>query len=165
MRFSLEHTFAAPVDVVAKASNDPSYQELLDDLPNLGERRVVTLDERPDGSIHRVTKYKLGAQLPAAVVAVLGNNATWDEVGDYDPSTYRWTFEIKPHASVLAGRLDCKGSYHFERDGDDATKRVVDVDLKVKVPLVGSRVEKEIKKGLVETMDAEARVLEEYLTR
>jgi hypothetical protein len=33
----------------------------------------------------------------------------------------------------------------------------------VKVPLVGSRVEKEIRKGLVETLEAEAKLLREYL--
>src|SRR5688572_6887655 len=153
MRFTLEHTFAAPVDAVEKASNSREYQDMLDDLPNLGKRKVTSLEERPDGSMHRVTHYTLGAQLPAPVVAVLGQSATWDEVADYDPATHTWTFEIKPH--VLGGRLKCRGSYRFEGAGEKTT-RVVDVDIKVKVPLVGGRVENEIKKGLVETMDAEA---------
>ena len=160
MRFTLEHRFDAPVDVVAKAANDPAYQATLDDLPNLGERRVTKLEERPDGSIHRAVRYKLGAQLPAPVVAVLGQTATWDEIGEFDPSTNEWTFEIKPH--VLGGRLQCNGRYAFVPDGEGA-KRLVEVDLKVKVPLVGGRAEREIKKGLVETMDAEARLLADFL--
>jgi hypothetical protein len=160
MRFTLEHRFDAPVDVVSKAANDPAYQASLDDLPNLGERRVTKLEERPDGSIHRVVRYKLGSQLPAPVVAVLGQTATWDEIGEFDPTTHEWTFEIKPH--VLGGRLQCHGRYTFVPDGD-GTKRLVEVDLKVKVPVVGGRAEREIKKGLVETMDAEARLLADYL--
>ena len=160
MRFQLEHTFDAPVDVVEKASNAPDYQASLNDLPNLGKRTVKSLEEHPDGSMHRVTHYTLGAQLPAPVVAVLGQSATWDEIADYDPETHTWTFAIKPH--VMAGRLDCKGRYTFVSDGE-GTKRVVDVDIKVKVPLVGGRVEKEIRKGLVETLEAEAKLLREYL--
>lgn len=162
MRFSLEHRFAAPVDVVAKASNAPDYLASLEDLPNLGSRKVTDFVEHADGSIHRVTHYKLGAQLPAPVVAVLGDNATWDEIADYDPKAYRWTFEIKPH--VFGGRLRCTGSYTFEPAGEE-TVRTVDVDLKVKVPLVGGRAENEIRKGLVETMDAEAELLADYLAR
>jgi hypothetical protein len=162
MRFTLEHRFEAPVDVVESASNSTEYQALLDDLPNLGSRRVKELTTNADGTMHRVTHYTLGAQLPAPVVAVLGQSATWDEVADFDPAAHRWTFEIKPH--VMAGRLRCAGSYTFEPDGD-ATTRKVEVDIKVKVPLVGGRVESEIKKGLVETMDAEANLLTEYLSR
>lgn len=163
MHFTLEHSFGAPVEVVTEAVNDDAYQAMLEDLPNLGERRVTEFTEAPDGSIHRVVRYKLGAQLPAPVVAVLGETATWDEIGDFDSSARTWTFEIKPH--VLAGRLRCHGTYSFVRDGDQRSKRLVDVDLEVKVPLVGVRAEREIKKGLVETMDAEARLLSDYLAR
>jgi hypothetical protein len=161
MRFTLEHRFGAPVDVVEKASNEPAYQERLSDLPNLGERRVKQLQESPNGSIHRVVHYKLGSQLPAPVVAVIGSAATWDEVADFDPSSHEWTFQIHPH--VLAGRIECSGRYTFEPDGDGTTRKV-EVDLKVKVPLVGGRVEKEIAKGLRETMDAEAELLVDYLS-
>jgi hypothetical protein len=163
MRFSLEHRFGAPLDVVEKASNAPDYQALLEELPNLGSRKVTELTEQPDGSMHRVTHYKLGAQLPAPVVAVLGQTATWNEIADYDPTTHSWTFTIEPH--VLGGRLNCNGSYTFETETDGTTKRTVDVEIKVKVPLVGGRVEKEIKKGLVETMDAEATLLADYVSR
>lgn len=165
MRFSLEHRFSASVEVVTKIANSSEFQELIEKLPNVGDRKVTSFEAKPDGSIHRVTKYSLGAQLPAPVVAVLGSNATWDEIADFDPDTHRWTFTIKPHATVISGRLDCKGSYAFEPDGTDRTKRVVDVDIKVKVPLVGGRAEREIKKGLVETMEAEAELLETYLQR
>ena len=160
MRFTLEHRFDAPVDVVAQVANDPDFQAALDELPNVGERRVTKLEEHPDGTIHRIVRYKLGSQLPAPVVAVLGDTATWDEIGDYDPSAREWTFEIKPH--MLGGRLQCRGRYAFVPDGD-ATKRLVEVDLKVKVPLVGGRAEREIRKGLVDTMEAEAQLLAERL--
>lgn len=162
MHFTLEHYFEAPVDVVERASNADDYQERLSDLPNLGARKVTKLERHPDGSIDRTTHCKLGSQLPAPVVAVIGPAATWDEVATFDPATHRWPFEIRPH--VLGGRIDCKGQYTFEPDGNGhGTKRVVAVDLKVKVPLVGGRVEREIGKGLKETMDAEARILSEYL--
>jgi hypothetical protein len=160
MRISLEHHFDAPVDVVEKASNDPAYVERLSSLPNLGERRVTTFEEHEDGSIDRVVHYKLGSQLPAPVVAVIGSAATWDEVAHFHPDSHEWTFEIRPQ--VMKGRIDCRGRYRFVPDGS-GSKRTVDVDLKVKVPLVGGRVEREIGKGLTETLEAEARLLTEFL--
>ena len=160
MRFTLEHHFDAPVDIVEKASNDPAYVERLSDLPNLGERRVTRFEEHSDGSIDRVVHYKLGSQLPAAVVAVIGSAATWDEIACFDPSGHEWTFEIRPN--VMKGRIDCRGRYRFVPDGN-GTKRTVEVDLKVKVPLVGGRVEREIGKGLTETLEAEAELLTEFL--
>lgn len=160
MRFTLEHSFAAPVDEVVSASNSTEFQERLDALPNLGERRVTALVEHPDGSIERTVRYVLGAKLPAPVVAVIGETASWDEIGRFDPSTRTWVFEIRPH--VLAGRFECRGSYGFVPDGA-GTRRVVEVDVRVKVPLVGRRVESEIRKGLTETLEAEAGLLEVFL--
>ena len=163
MRLTLEHRFDAPVDHVVKAANSDEFQALVQNLPNVGERTVTGCETAADGTIHRVTRYKLGSQLPAPVVAVLGQTATWDEVADFDPHANRWTFEIRPH--VLKGRLRCTGSYAFASDTDDTTTRTVDVDIQVKVPLVGGRAEREIKKALVETMDAEAAALTDYLAR
>jgi hypothetical protein len=160
MRITLEHRFAAPVGAVVAASNDAAYQERLADLPNVAERRITTLEEAADGSIHRVVRYKLGAHLPPPVAAVVGTAATWDEIADFEPATNTWTFEIRPH--VLAGRIECRGTCRFLPDGE-GTRRVVEVDLGVKVPLVGGRVEREIGKGLEETMGAEARLLEEFI--
>ncbi len=163
MRFSLTHRFEAPLDEVERLANSGDFQAELDLLPNVGSRHLLELTAREDGSMHRVTKYSLGSQLPAPVVAVLGQSATWNEIADYDPSSHTWTFRIEPH--VLGGQLDCHGTYTFEADGPDATKRTVDVEITVKVPIVGGRAEREIKKGLVETMEAEAELLAEHLNR
>ena len=162
MRFSLEHVFDAPIGVVEQASNSDEFLALVSDLPNVGERKVTELTTNDDGTMHRVTRYTLGSQLPAPVVAVLGQTASWDEIADFDPSTHAWTFTIKPN--VLAGRFECNGSYRFEPSGERTTRRV-DVDVKVSVPLVGGRVEKEIRKGLVDTMEAEAAALSDFIAR
>ena len=72
--------------------------------------------------------------------------------------------DVRDQAARDGGPSQVRGTYTFEPDGD-ATTRKVEVDIKVKVPLVGGRVESEIKKGLVETMDAEASLLTQYLQR
>jgi hypothetical protein len=120
-------------------------------------------EDRPDGTIHRVVRYRFTGPVPAPVVKAIGGAAIgWDEIGDFDPARHEWEFEIRPH--VLAGRIMCEGRYGFVPDGD-ATKRIVDVDLKVRVPLVGGRVEKVIADGLKDNMNAEANILASYVLK
>jgi hypothetical protein len=161
MRFNLEHRFSAPVDDVELAVLDQAYQELLVDLPNVAERAVELQEEREDGSVYRVVRYRFGGNLPGAVERAIGaSTVIWDEVGTFRPDRHEWTFEIQPH--VFRGRFTCTGRYGFLADGQ-GTMRALDGELRVAVPIVGGRVERAIHEGLVETMDAEAKILERYL--
>jgi hypothetical protein len=62
----------------------------------------------------------------------------------------------------MKGRLECDGRYAFSAQGDQ-TRRVVEADVNVKIPLVGRRVERFIADGLTDTMNAEARILEAFI--
>ncbi len=161
MRFVLDHRFDAALERVEQAVLDPAYQERLRDLPNVSERRVLEQADRPDGTVKRVVAYRFAGHLPAPVVAAIGSDQiSWDEVAVFHPDAHEWRFEVQPH--VFEGRFECRGWYRFESAGA-ATLRHMEVDLKVKVPFVGSRAERAIRDGLVETMDAEARILAEHL--
>jgi hypothetical protein len=85
---------------------------------------------------------------------------SWDEEGTFDPERNEWRYEIHPH--VMKGRFRCNGRYAFVPEGDE-TKRVVEADVRVSIPLVGRRVEKVITDGMKDTLEAEARLLNEYV--
>jgi hypothetical protein len=157
----LEHRIDAPLDAVVRASLDPAFEAALNDLPNVAERTVTERQDGPDGSIHRVVRYRFAGPIPApALKAIGGAIISWDEIGDYDPNNHEWRFEIRPH--IFPGRITCNGRYCFVRDGD-ATVRAVDADMKVNVPLVGGRVEKALAQGLRDNMSAEAELLGRYV--
>jgi hypothetical protein len=121
----------------------------------------MSVDRRPDGTVHRVVRYVFAGPIPAPVLRAIGGSAvSWDEEGEFDPSVHGWRFVIHPH--VMRGRLTCEGRYAFVPDGD-ATKRIVEAEIKVNIPLVGGRVERFIGDGLAATMKAEAEVLAEYV--
>jgi hypothetical protein len=162
VRLHLEHVIDAALDDVERASIDPEFEARLTALPNVHERSVLTRDEREDGSIHRVVRYRFSGPLPAPVLKAIGGGVIgWDEEGTYDPDEHGWRFEIHPH--VMQGRFTCTGRYAFEATGQDSTKRIVDAEVKVRIPLFGGRVEKVIAEGLRETMNAEAELLEAYV--
>jgi hypothetical protein len=161
MRFALRHRFDAPRARVELATIDPAYEQRLETLPNLGERRLVEEERRADGTIRRVVFYRLRADLSPAVTRAIGTkDVTWDEISEFDPARHEWRFTIRP--KVFASKFDADGVYRFREEGS-ATVRDVEVEVRVRVPVVGRLVEKAIGQGLVENLDAEARMLAEHL--
>ncbi len=161
MRLTLEHRIDASLDEVEQASLDDDFQRRLTSLPNVHERRVLSVDTRPDGSVHRVVRYAFAGPVPVPVLTAIGASIiSWDETATFDPAAHEWRFEIQPH--VMRGILQCSGRYAFVAVGE-ATNRVVEADINVKVPVFGGLVERFIGQSLTTTMGAEAGMLSEYL--
>jgi hypothetical protein len=161
MHFTVENQIDAPLNEVEQASLDDDFQRRLTSLPNVHERRVVAVDARPDGTVHRVVRYAFAGPVPAPVLrAIGGSTISWDEKATFVPSAHEWQFEIEPH--VMAGRLECRGRYAFLAEGE-ATKRIVEAEIRVKIPIVGRQVERFIAGSLKTTMNAEAAMLGDYL--
>jgi hypothetical protein len=161
MELRIEHRIGAPIDDVVGASMEDAFNDRLTQLPNVAERTVTTFDRRPDGSIHRIVRYRFAGHLPAPVLRVIGGSTvSWDEEGMFDPNAREWRYEIHPH--VMKGRFRCNGRYRFVPDGQ-TTNRVVEADIRVSVPLVGGRVAKVIADGMKDTFEAEARMLNDYV--
>lgn len=161
MLFSLEHSFAHPPERVERAVLEPGFQDLLKTLPNVGERTVTEYAERPDGTVHRVIRYRFDGQLPAAAVRTIGSSdIEWDEISLYDPARHVTRFRIEP--LVFRHGLVCSGRLRYLASGPGTLRRT-DVDLSVKVPLVGRLVENAIRQGWTSTMHTEAELLADYL--
>ena len=161
MRFRLEHRFDAPLERVERAILDPSFDAQLAELPNVKERSVLEHEDRPDGSVHRKVRYRLHASLPSAVTRVIGtHDVQWVEASDFDPATHTWRFEIHPDLRGVG--FDCRGTITLRSQGP-GTVRELSGEVKVKVPLLGGRVEKAIVEGLTENMDAESELLARFL--
>lgn len=161
MRLTLEHRIDAPLDEVEQATLDEDFQRRLTSLPNVHERRVLSVETRADGTVHRVVRYAFAGPVPTPVLSAIGASiVSWDETATFDPDAHEWRFDIQPH--FMRGRLLCSGRYAFVPAGE-ATDRIVEADITVKVPLVGGRVERFIGQSLTTTMGAEAGMLSEYV--
>ena len=161
MELRIEHRIDASVEDAVRASMEEAFDIRLAELPNVAERTVTTFDRNPDGSIHRIVRYRFAGPLPGPVLkAIGGSTVSWDEEGTFDPARNEWRYEIHPH--VMKGRFKCNGRYAFVGEGG-ATKRVVEADIRVSIPLVGGRVAKFIADGMKDTFEAEAKLLNEYV--
>ena len=161
MRFQLQQRIAAPVDAVVAAFVDPGFYESLEALPNLA--RPELLSHEVNGTHVRMrVRYRFTGQLNAAVRAAIDpKKLTWVEDADHDTAAHRVTFRMI--ADHYADRFTASGSYRFEAAGEASTTRNCTGDIKIRMPLVGGRVENAIVSGLHEHLDSEVDLVERWI--
>ncbi len=162
MRFRLEQRFSAAIDDVEGAFVDPALLVELATLPELGRPELV---EHVDTghSVSQQVRYTFTGQLSPAVTSVVDpKRLTWVEHSELDRGTHRSVFRIAP--DHYPDRLSCSGTVVLE-SVDGGTRRTIEGDLRVRFPLVGSKVERAIVSGLRDHASAEARVVQAWLDR
>jgi len=164
MRFSIEQTFAGPVEAVQDALVDPAFLERLSTLPKLGRPTLVHRVEAGD-LVHLGVKYAFTGEVNSAVRRVVDPaRLTWVEESTLDRRSHRTTWRIVPdHYRNL---LRASGEFRLSPDPSapaERTIRTTDAELKVTVPLVGGKVEQAIVSGLREHAALEEEVLDAWL--
>ena len=159
MKFRLEHTFDAPLEAVETAMVDPAFLEGTR-LPDVGPPRVLSREEDGDTVTLRV-RYEYTGSLDALARRVLRTGeVAWVQETTLDRRTHRTVFDVSPE--VHAERFQCGGVMQLTESGS-STERVIDGELKIKVPLFASRAEGLILPGLRSRMNREAELLDEWL--
>ena len=159
MKFRLEHRFDAPLDTVEVAMVDPVFLEATR-LPDVGPPKVLSREEAGDTITLRV-HYEYTGSLDALARRVLRTgDVAWVQETTLDRRSHRTTFTVTPE--VYPDRFRCGGVMQLA-DVDGATERVIDGELKIKVPLFASRAEGLILPGLRSRMNREAELLDEWV--
>lgn len=161
VRFEITHAFDASADAVAEALLDEEFQESLSDIGALAERSVLAQEEQSDSTVVRRTRCVLDVKATGTAKKFLGDQRpAWIEEAVWDPEEMRWEWTI--HPEVAAELLKAKGTIDIADDGD-GSERTVSGEVKVTVPLYGSKVENWIVAGLEAAYQEEADRLAEWL--
>lgn len=161
VRFEISHLFDVPADALAETLLDEEFQESLSDIGALAERSVILHEERSDSTILRRTHCVLDVNVTGAAKKFLGDERpSWVEEAIWHPKPMRWDWTI--HPEVAAELLKAKGKIHIQDDDGRAARTVVG-DVKVSVPLYGSKVENWIVAGLERAYEEEAERIAEWL--
>lgn len=99
--------------------------------------------------------------VPAPVLKIVGDKFSYMEIGKFDRKSHRYTFEIKP--STAADKAKTSGVLWTEKLGDKKCARFAEVDVDVKVFLVGSLLEEKILSDLKKSYEETSRYIGEYL--
>jgi len=122
---------------------------------------VLSREEAGDTVTLRVSYHYTGSLDSLARRVLRSGDVTWVQETRLDRSTHRTTFTVTP--KVHADRFECGGAMQITQGTDGTTLRVIDGELKIKVPLFGSRAEGLILPGLRSRMQREAELLDEWL--
>jgi hypothetical protein len=161
VRFTIEQHFSGPLDAVESTFVDPAFLERLSGLPNLGRPTLVNRVE--DGHlVHQWVKYSFTGEVNATVRRVVDPaRLTWVEESTLDRRDHVTIWRIVPdHYRNL---LRVSGTFRLDAVGVTRTRRTTEAEIKVSVPLVGSKVEKAIVTGLREHAALEEEVLDRWL--
>jgi hypothetical protein len=162
MNFTIEQRLAATPGEVQEILLDPEFVKGRADLPKLGDAELVDA-VRDDHSARQRVRLRFTAPLASAVTAVIDPaKLTW-----IDDATYNLTMHTAEHHVVpdhYGDRLSCTYSVKLE-PFDGGTRRVLDGVVKVRMPLVGGKVERAIVSGLEEHAAAEAALIDEWIAR
>ena len=141
---------------------DPAFVAARTALPNLGEAEL--LESARDGAhAHQRIRLRFTAHLAPAVTAVIDlDRLTWVDDATYDLTGHTAEHRIVP--DHYGDRLTSSYRATLTAHGD-GTRRVLAGTVKVRMPLVGGKVERAIVSGLAEHAAAEAALVNDWLTR
>jgi hypothetical protein len=156
MNFRIEQRIPAPLAAVEAALLDRDFVAATAKLPKLGDPDLLE-QERDGDRVRQRIRYRFTAELSPAVTRVVDPaKLTWIDDARYDLTSHISRHRILP--DHYADRLEAAYDVTLEPLGD-STRRVATGELKVRVPLVGGRVERVIVDGIEEHAAAEADLL------
>jgi hypothetical protein len=166
MDFTIEQHLAGSPDAVLGVLLDPAFVVARAALPKLGGAELVDSFRDGDHARQQIRLRFTGDLAPAVTAVIDRDNLTWVDDATYDLATHTAEHRVVP--DYYADRLSCtyRASITPEPEGDrEGARRVLAGSLKVRMMLVGGKVEGAIVGGLRDYAAAEAVLIDEWLAR
>ncbi len=136
MKLNYSLQFNKDKDSVLSLFCDPKFFEKHQAL--MGSTGFELLDSQDDGTRSTIKfRYKVASEVPAFAKKILGETSDVVHEETWDRSTGRGQISID--VATLPGTMDCEA--RLEDDGDSCRK-VFEWEIKVKIPLIGGKIEK-----------------------
>jgi hypothetical protein len=160
--FSADQALRGSPTAVQELLLDPEFIAARSELPKLGDPELLE-STRDDTAAHLRVRFRFTAELSSAVTAVVDpQKLTWVDDARFDLTAFHAEHTIEP--DNYADRLRASYRSVLETDGI-GTRRLLTGIVKVKMVLVGGKVEGAIVSGLREYAVAEAGLLNDWLDR
>jgi len=162
VQFTIEQQLTGTPPAVEAVLLDPAFVGARASLPKLGDPEL--LENTRDGDhAHQRIRLRFTGDLSPAVTAVIDPmRLTWVDDALYDLTAHSSEHRIVP--DHYADRLACTYRADLEASAD-GTRRVLSGTVKVRMLLVGGKVEGAIVSGFREHAAAETVLIDEWLRR
>ncbi len=161
MRFRIEQHLAAGVERVEAALVDPAWYEAVHASEAVWGPELLEVDADGGDLVWLRVRYRFRGRLNAAAARVVDPaRLSWVEVSTLDRRTHSIELRVEPDSH--AEKLRFTGSIVLRPQGE-VTRRELDGEVKVRIPLVGGRVEGAVVSGLREHAEVEERVFTTFV--
>jgi hypothetical protein len=165
MDFTVEQTYDADPDVIARAYTDPALYEVIGEVSRLGRPEVLERRDAGDDVVELRIRYRFTGDLSSAARAVLDpEKLSWVEHSTHDLGRGEVAFRLEP--DHYADRFRASGTCRIgPGPGGPGAVRTVTGTVKVKALVVGGAVERAIVSGLSDHLVDEAGAVERFVTQ
>ncbi|RME26164.1 MAG: DUF2505 domain-containing protein [Deltaproteobacteria bacterium] len=165
MKLELRHRFPVPPEIAWRELFGEAYESAVSEQAKL--QRTVLEDRLETGDVgpRRIRRIHVvpDQRLPAAVARVIGTDRfSYVLEEHHDRDTHRMDFTVTPDG--LADRVSVRGSWTL-RPAPEGCERHVTIEIQVKVPVIGGRIEQQIAADLQESYESAAHFARDWLTR
>ena len=161
MRFELKHTFDCDPETLWAITDDEAFEERVAEISD--STRVTVQANDDNGVRYRLRRITLQRDLPAAIKKVLGGDRI-----QYDQETWRPLNENKLRwkitPMVLGDRFTGEGTTRVVATASGC-QRIITGDLTVRVPLIGSTMEKRLVDDVCASYERAADIIREMLAQ
>ena len=158
MEFRLEHTLPANIAYAWQTVMSEDFAEKSYAQSGI-ERRLISSEER-NGKVYILLHVKVLERMPGVAAKVLGSDQLeWNQrqIIDHSTHTMQWQIEI-PNAK----QVSAQGTFTLLPRGAECV-RVVDGDVRVKIPLVGRKAEEHVCAKLRKSYEDSALFTQQWL--
>jgi Protein of unknown function (DUF2505) len=162
VKLSASHPFGAPVAAVCAAMGDPAFYAVLR-LPDVEPPDVLVRTVNGDRVDVHVRFSYTGKLDPIARRIVGHDHVSWVQRLVIDPASESCDLSVVPDVGVIP--VSCTGTFKLHTADGGRCLRVFEGDLRIRVPIIGSRAEKSLAPGILRRLDVEAAALNAFLVR
>jgi len=160
--FTIDQHLAGPPDAVQALLLDPTFVAARADLPKLGGSELLDAMRDGDHARQRIRLRFTGDLAPAVTAVIDRDRLTWVDEATYDLASHTAEHRVQP--DHYADRLACSYTETVQPEGGGSLRQLRG-SVRVKMLLVGGKVEGAIVSGLRDYAAAEATLIDDWLAR
>ena len=163
MKLHVRHVFPCSPAEFWRIFWDERYDRMLDDAAGL--RREVLEEWMEEGQRCWRVRFRPEGEKAGMAARLLGPGLLeYEQEGRWDEAAGVVHWRVLPQSSSLAGKVDAAGVLAV-RPVDGGCERTVSGDVVVKIPLLGSTIESQVRSSVVESYERAAEVTGQWLDR
>jgi len=163
MKLNVEHTYDHPADAVFGVLTDFDAVRAKYEAIGQHDIELVRRDQEDDGSVTLVTRRVVPLDVPGFARKVLSPSQTVVQTDTWGPPDAGGARSGTFRAESKGTPVRVSGVLRLSPDGPDACRNVSDIDIEVKVPLVGGKIADFVSKDARKAIDHEQTWIRQHL--